>query len=534
MKSSFFFMLVIVLGALLTFEVGAESYKVNAVNGMLSPSIKHQLSQNTNTAYKSGNDSCAKCEKAIAHWGAIAADQTEVDKLISELSFACKHVGLSDELQAICVDVVSGIVGYLPEFSDLIATLEWDSPEAICSVVGKCVVDCCDTPHNPEQLRLSLTDNDYVSEMAVTWTTLDGGDTGTVQYGKDKDELSSNVTGPMRTYKWAGWNGMIYSATMTGLPESTTIYYRVGSAELDVWSEVYSFNTFSEQVGTDDNNPLKIAVIGDMGWDFTSDDTIKQVTDLVNAGKVHMILHVGDISYADGWQRQWDVFLRKVEPIASKVPYMVSPGNHEFWFNFAAYKSRFFMPNFNETANMYYGFNVGTLHVSSTDTENFVDTAYMSTTQQSWLAEDLKDNRDNHYWVVAVGHRPYWCVGHGGDCGSGASYLRGRAEDLFYDHQVDLVLAGHVHNYQRTAQVYQNKTCGEGYNSNSCPTYIVQGASGNREGNHVPDIDSEDWMLAGSEEVSYGIMTVHKKTFNYTQYNSSNNAVLDDFMMSRT
>ena len=33
----------------------------------------------------------------------------------------------------------------------------------------------------------------------------------------------------------------------------------------------------------------------------------------------------------------WDVFMRKIEPIASRVPYMVSPGNHEVWFNFTAY-----------------------------------------------------------------------------------------------------------------------------------------------------------------------------------------------------
>ena len=41
----------------------------------------------------------------------------------------------------------------------------------------------------------------------------------------------------------------------------------------------------------------------------------------------------------------WDVFMRKVEPIASRVPYQVTPGNHEFWFNFSAYNHRFVMPD---------------------------------------------------------------------------------------------------------------------------------------------------------------------------------------------
>lgn len=31
----------------------------------------------------------------------------------------------------------------------------------------------------------------------------------------------------------------------------------------------------------------------------------------------------GDISYADGYQLHWDMFMRKIEPIAAQVPYMV-------------------------------------------------------------------------------------------------------------------------------------------------------------------------------------------------------------------
>jgi hypothetical protein len=41
------------------------------------------------------------------------------------------------------------------------------------------------------------------------------------------------------------------------------------------------------------------------------------------------ILHVGDISYADGDPEIWDSFMDSIEPIASRVPYMVAIGNHE-------------------------------------------------------------------------------------------------------------------------------------------------------------------------------------------------------------
>ena len=40
-------------------------------------------------------------------------------------------------------------------------------------------------------------------------------------------------------------------------------------------------------------------------------------------GDIDMVIHNGDISYADGEMSHWDVFMRKVEPIASRVPYQV-------------------------------------------------------------------------------------------------------------------------------------------------------------------------------------------------------------------
>jgi len=36
--------------------------------------------------------------------------------------------------------------------------------------------------------------------------------------------------------------------------------------------------------------------------------------------------------------------MRKMEPIAGYVPYMVSVGNHELLWNFTAYRHRFSMP----------------------------------------------------------------------------------------------------------------------------------------------------------------------------------------------
>jgi hypothetical protein len=36
-----------------------------------------------------------------------------------------------------------------------------------------------------------------------------------------------------------------------------------------------------------------------------------------------MVVHIGDICYANGYLSQWDQFTAQIEPIASTVPYMI-------------------------------------------------------------------------------------------------------------------------------------------------------------------------------------------------------------------
>lgn len=53
--------------------------------------------------------------------------------------------------------------------------------------------------------------------------------------------------------------------------------------------------------------------------------TAKYVRRDVAAG-ADMVLHVGDIAYANGRSDVWDSFMDAIEPAASRVPYMVAVG----------------------------------------------------------------------------------------------------------------------------------------------------------------------------------------------------------------
>lgn len=47
------------------------------------------------------------------------------------------------------------------------------------------------------------------------------------------------------------------------------------------------------------------------------------------AGGPPLVLHVGDISYADGDPRGWERFMRQIEGSAARAPYGVAAGNHD-------------------------------------------------------------------------------------------------------------------------------------------------------------------------------------------------------------
>ena len=61
-------------------------------------------------------------------------------------------------------------------------------------------------------------------------------------------------------------------------------------------------------------------------------------------------MHAGDMSYADTNAARWDSYGLKVEPLASRLQWMVCPGNHEIESdyytgqNFQPYEARFVMP----------------------------------------------------------------------------------------------------------------------------------------------------------------------------------------------
>jgi len=362
-------------------------------------------------------------------------------------------------------------------------------------------------------------------------------------YSKDWSTLDGQINGTRFTFTVGGWKGSIHTATITGLQPNTMYWYRVGdptaknlyNTAMNI-PELY-FTTPPPNGGNTTSGTLKIAVYADMGATDASNPVISRLVELKELNKLDLILHNGDISYADGYESLNDRFMRKIEPIAAFVPYQTVPGNHEDFFQFVPYLNRFSIMPFEEsnaTSPMYYSFNYGLVHVVGINTEAYpglIADISVGTAQHKWIDEDLtraNQNRDQVPYIIVMMHRPLYCTNTLHDCNGDAALLRDYLEDLFYKNKVDVVITGHVHAYERTFPVYHQKL------DSTAPIYLLNGAGGDKEqlegGWNQPQ---ESWSANRFAIYGYGLLEITKTTLQWNFIAANNGSILDSFTLQK-
>ncbi|TKR62171.1 hypothetical protein L596_026165 [Steinernema carpocapsae] len=372
----------------------------------------------------------------------------------------------------------------------------------------------------PEQVHLSLTGN--LNEMFVTWVTLSPVPaTPFVKYGSSQYTLDRTVIGVASHFSDGGDQKIVryvYRAKMRNLQPETEYFYKVGSTL--GYSQIFSFKTFPSS-----NAPVRVCIFGDMGFEGG------QFDDLINGVNKYydMVIHIGDIAYdLDGKNgNTGDDFMRKIEPVASKIPYMVIPGNHEKWNNYNHYKHRFTMPD-NGTPRkegFFYSFDVGFVHFVGITNEFYAQkwTDYAQE-QFHWLEQDLKKTQKP--WIISLQHRPMYCSNDRGnnDCENednkairnGASGLPG-LETPLSKNGVDLSFFGHMHSYERMWPVFRDKVYRDNQSIDSqhnvmTPIHIVSGSGGTTHSPHTHQDDREDYSAIRSEAFGFTIVHVENAT----------------------
>ncbi|XP_028155946.1 acid phosphatase type 7 isoform X2 [Ostrinia furnacalis] len=376
----------------------------------------------------------------------------------------------------------------------------------------------------PEQIHISF--GEKTNDIVVTWSTFNDTESRVI-YRVNGTPHWSKVTGFSKVFVDGGkmkrpqW---IHRATLANLKFDTRYQYMVGSAAAP--SGLLSFKT--PPAGED--WVLRLALYGDMG--VNNSLSLPFLKKDVEQDKYDMILHVGDFAYDMNEQegRVGDAFMRKLQPVAARLPYMTCPGNHESAYNFSHYSARFSMPG--AEANLYYSFDVGPVHFVSISTEVYYFTENglkLIVNQYDWLKRDLANaakpaNRAKHPWIVVFGHRPMYCS-NSDDVDCSLEYTRTGflglfgLESLLQEFGVDLAVWAHEHSYERTWPLYDNQVYNgslqEPYTNPRAPVHLVTGSAGCREGRDHFTHKPSEWSAFRSQDYGY----TKFKAFNKTHIN---------------
>ncbi|OMJ81218.1 hypothetical protein SteCoe_18334 [Stentor coeruleus] len=401
----------------------------------------------------------------------------------------------------------------------------------------------------PMQVHLSWTEKS--SEMCVMWQSRMSGeakisyrpylckqnfDWKTINAQTSRIDFGTEM--PRYSY--------IHTAIMTDLQADCYYEYTVGIGYF--WTESFVFS--GRTPGHDINTSYKMMIFGDLGTHYHGQKSLNLMKTMTETQEILGIMHMGDIGYNLEYDQGLigDKFLDMIKPIATTHAYMTMPGNHEQANNFTAYKQRFLMPRneASQNSSYFYSLNIGHVHYICLNTNPFLIIEQKSErkTMINWLKDDLfkaNNNRNNVPWIIILHHHTFYCTLNPNmemsrkDCEVQAEIIRNALEDIYYENKVDLVLAGHVHRYERQASIYKNQTIlGDVDEQNKhvnakAPIYIVSGSAGNRSNKNDPSSPYNYlWTRFVSDDFGFGMLTmINKTTLLWEQFSSESDKMID-------
>ncbi len=368
-----------------------------------------------------------------------------------------------------------------------------------------------------EQVHMAQAGMDS-SSMSIMWITPESDRASECYYSESMfdDETEEGVTmasGTSGSYTFGSYtSGLIHTVILEGLRASTKYYYTCGDAgKSDLSAAEIHFTTLP---APGDERSLTYALVGDLGTTVYSKSTIRH---MAREHEIQAVLHVGDLSYANCHQPIWDYYGNIIEPLARRVPWFASVGNHEIeqvkgedgQTLFKSVEARYHMPEvkpaefgaitlagsgctpstFTTTYDYgmsYFSYKSGSVHIIHLNC--YAETSPDSK-QFAWLSDDLEAvDRSQTPWIFVVEHCPWYNSNTAHHDETQTVAMKGYMEDLLYKHNVNVIFAGHVHAYERSYPTYKGAVDPKGI------TYINIGDGGNKEGHAKNYEDPQpDW-----------------------------------------
>jgi 3',5'-cyclic AMP phosphodiesterase CpdA len=318
------------------------------------------------------------------------------------------------------------------------------------------------------------------TEVVVSWHTTEAVRNPRVMLGTPTSGFGRTVAAETRTYRDAKSSNevRVNHARLTNLtPDTDYVYAAVhDGAEPEqgtvrtapLGRKALRFTSFGDQsTPTLDRLPDGSYGTDNIGSPAAGDMTLA----IERLGPLFNLIN-GDLCYANLAQdriRTWSNWFENNTRSARYRPWMPAAGNHENELGngpvgYGAYQTYFTVPDSGasqELHGLWYSFTAGSVRVISLNNDdvafqdggNFYVHGYSGGEQKRWLAAELAAARADPEidWLVICMHQTAVSTAakaNGADLGVREEWL-----PLFDQYQVDLVLCGHEHHYERSHPV---------------------------------------------------------------------------------
>lgn len=255
--------------------------------------------------------------------------------------------------------------------------------------------------------------------ITVLWRTTESV-IGNIVYGISPEKLDNNLSEKTPTE--------LHKFNITGLKPNHKYYYKC------IWengsTEVFHFKTAPNSNET----PFKIAIIADSR---THPEIFSKVCQQAIKYESDIFFHSGDFVSKGTEIEQWKPqFFDPAKELLTSNPLYTSLGNHEK-------KASYYFEHFTiHGGKSWWSADYGSVHIISLSTE---DDGSPNSEQYKWLVEDLRNNKDKK-WKIVMFHDPLFHVSENRPVYD----IRYYWTPLFIENNVDLIITGHDHYYNRT------------------------------------------------------------------------------------
>ncbi len=220
-------------------------------------------------------------------------------------------------------------------------------------------------------------------------------------------------------------------AVLPDLPYDTGIYYRVRSSAGD--TRVLRF-----LAGASRGRKLRFAAFGDTR---TGHEIHRGLVEAMAKENIEFAIHSGDLVEFGGVEEQWEQFFRIEGPLMSQVPLFAAVGNHDN--SLRNHFRQYFLTRMYAGKNRYYYQDWGDVRVIIMDSEIELR---KGSDQYAFLDRVLREGAENDQLMFMSLHYPPYSSGeHGSNL-----EIRQILGELAPRYGVEVILAGHDHDYERT------------------------------------------------------------------------------------